>query len=41
MTTSALVTWRSLRVTSPYLGPLAGQPSVERQLRQAGVQVSR
>jgi hypothetical protein len=39
--TSATVIWRSLRGGTPYLGPLAAQPSVARQLRRALTPVSR
>jgi len=41
MANSALVIWRVLRGTAPHLGPLAAQPSVERQVRRAGAPVSR
>jgi hypothetical protein len=41
LTTSALVIWRSLRGGTPYLGPLAAQPSVAGQLRRALGPVSR
>ncbi len=41
LTTSAKVIWRSLRGRTPYLGPLAAQPSVKRQLRRAAAAVSR
>jgi len=41
MTTTALVIWRSLCGATPFLGPLAEQPSVARQLRRAAAAVSR
>lgn len=41
LATSARVVVRSLVGGSPYLGPLAAQPSVSRQLRRASAPVSR
>ena len=40
MVNSALVMWRVLRGAAPHLGPLAAQPSVERQVRRALAPVS-
>ena len=40
MTTTALVIWRSLRGTTPYLGALSSQPSVARQLRRAAAPIN-